>query len=629
MSTGVSCTVYVDGVRAADGSPGEAPDAPAILENLSVAWGRSDTMSQPAPDVCTFSVSDPVGGNAFTGIYRTGSRIDVTARGGSTARPSAPTFIDGGFETGAVSWAAIGGSAARTQRRASSGAYSLQGSPGGNPMTILLGPGAFQPAGTNPSAWDALPTTEPGQVWRFSVSLWLPVGAVAAVRPELYSGPYSASGVAFGSPVTLVGNGAWQSITGEAIPGVADRWLGMAIALNPIGSTWDGMPSTLTWNGLDPSLTWDDMGSMFIDDAQVFTPATEATRGVLVFSGRITDMSASWDDTAGGPVVEVTAGGFTADLENRRVGDQPWAVESVAARAQRILNLAGLPITIDIDSSVSAILLSWRDVDSQGATGLLQEIATSVDGVLWPAVHQTIGAYLKLEDPSLRAALLQLATNANGTIIITQSNPDEGFDLSACVIFRDPVTWVQDVSDVTTRASVQWKVQGVDNEGLPTTSDATELVVNPSRESLYGTRGVSVSTQLQAAVDAQNVAQRILSRATPSGWRASGLAIDDDDVTSEPAGISLMLDLLDGTSRIGAPIVIGDLPVWSPSGAEVGVYLEGGTYRYIGGRWVLELIVSVATGLGVSASWDALDPSWTWNQWDPGITWNDLRGVAP
>jgi hypothetical protein len=59
-----------------------------------------------------------------------------------------------------------------------------------------------------------------------------------------------------------------------------------------------------------------------------------------------------------------------------------------------------------------------------------------------------------------------------------------------------------------------------------------------------------------------------------------------------------------------------------------GVYLEGGTYRFVGGRWVVELLVSSASGLGQSAQWDQLDPTWTWDQWDPAITWNDLRGVA-
>jgi hypothetical protein len=426
------------------------------------------------------------------------------------------------------------------------------------------------------------------------------------------------------------GNGAWQVITAQRAIQVDDRWLGFHIVLDPSGPAWDEMPPALTWDGLDPSASWDDYGSVVVDDAQVTSPAGSSIgRGVLVFSGRITDLAASWDDSFGSPVVEVTATGFTADLDNRTVGDEPWLVESIDVRAQRILNLAGLPISIEIDDTVAGILVSYRDVDSQGATGLLQELAVSVDGVLWPAVHQSLGAYLKLEDPGLRASLLKFAEDGTGTIVIVQTDPDIGFDLSACVVLRDPVTWVQDVSDVTTRVAVGWKVQDVDEEGLPTTTDATEKLVNPALEATYGTRGLSISTQLQSAADAIQVAQGALARTAPGGWRASGLAIDDDDVTGDLVGIGLMLDLLDGTSRIGAPIVVGDLPIWSPAGSEAGVYLEGGTYRYVAGRWVLELLVSAAGGgIGQSAEWDQLTPTWTWDQWDPDITWNDIRGVA-
>jgi hypothetical protein len=190
------------------------------------------------------------------------------------------------------------------------------------------------------------------------------------------------------------------------------------------------------------------------------------------------------------------------------------------------------------------------------------------------------------------------------------------------------VTWVQDVSDVTTRVSAGWKVQGLDDQGNNTTTDATVLVVDAPLEAQYGTRGVSISTELQAAADAEDVASRILGRATPDGWRATGLAIDDDDMTSDSDAIELMLNLLDGTSRIGAPLIIEGLPEWSPGGAAAGTYLEGGTYSYVAGRWVLDLTVSVATGLGMSAAWDELDPTWTWDQWEPTITWNDLRGVS-
>lgn len=629
MSTGVSCVVLVDGVRAADGCIDAPGDAPTILDALSVTWGRSDTMTQPPPDSCSFSVVDPVGGDAFTSIYRTGRRIDVLALGDTTPAPPVGTFLNPGFETPSVTWAATGGTAVRGPARVYSGSQALRVTPApGQPVTLWLAPGVFQPAGTNPSAWDDIPQVGNRQTWTGTLSVWVPLGSTATVSGALFSGPYATAGVQLGPVQTVLGDGAWHSLVTEYTLTQDGKWLGFLVVLNPTGATWDQMGPSLTWNAVDPSLTWDEMGLMLIDDVQVMTPGESAAKRVLVFTGRITDISASWDDSLGAPVAEITASGFTADLENRLIGSEPWPVESVTTRSQRILTLAGLPITIDIDSTIAPTLLSWVDVDRQGATGLLQTVATSVDGVLWAAAHQALGAYFRLEDPALRAALLTLQLDGSNVIVIVRTNPDAGYDLTACVILREPLSWVQDVSDVATRASVTWKVQGLDNEGNPTTSDATESVVDPALESQYGTRNVSVSTELQAATDAQAVAQRIMARATPEGWRATGLAIDDEDVTGGPEGAALMLGLLDGTSRIGAPIVIGDLPAWSPAGGTTGVYLEGGAYQYVGGRWVLALTVSVATGLGISASWDEMGPSWQWNQWDPAISWNDLRGVS-
>ena len=215
------------------------------------------------------------------------------------------------------------------------------------------------------------------------------------------------------------------------------------------------------------------------------------------------------------------------------------------------------------------------------------------------------------------------------TITIVETDPETGFDISACDLLRDPVSWVQSVADIATRVNVTWKLQGVDDEGLNTTTDVTERVIDAALEQQYGTRGVSVSTELQSATDAEDVAQRVLTRTSADSWRANGLTLDDEDLNATEEDVSLMLGLLDGTSRIGAPMVIGELPSWAPAGATAGVYLEGGTYRYVGGRWVLEMIVSSGNaGLGESAQWDTLDSDWQWDQWDSSITWNDLRGVA-
>lgn len=1072
MSTGVNCTVLVDGIRAPDGSNPADADTIVILENLSVAWGRADTMTQPDAETCTFDILDSAA-SGFTNQFRTGSRIDVLARGQVPGTEALPTFTNSGFELASVTWATVNGTAARSGQRVQTGAQALTFVPDDRSAAaaVVLAPSTFEAAGANPDAWDSIPTTELGQTWHLAVSLWIPTGATVEVRPALFTGPYAdAWGAAPIAARTYVGNDAWQLVTFDyLVTHQTNFWLGIELRLFPSGPAWDELPPAMTWNDVDPSRTWNDYGTVYVDDAQVTSPSEPAGSTVLVFSGRVTDLSSQWDESAGAPVVSVTASGFTADLENRRVGDEPWNVETVDARAHRILDEAGLPITIDIDTSIDGTLLSWRDVDSQGALGLLKSIAVSVDGVLWPAVHSALGAYLRLEDPAMRTSLLQLADEAgppativhrniltnpdveafgaaatqrtnratdpratrltvaggalgwaprwfgsapgagtsvlvtgaadgplpgiatyirrtwtvappggsagdvgfvhtneygttgthttgkpvtagtsytfssyirssravpasaswglrvvwrdaagaylstsagtfaalpaaawlrlvytvtapagaafvellssngaapmtgitagdtldgtallmeaapgsvlpyfdgatpaagdftyawtgtahasisvqqaapatgaagqagyalvnsstewaargarslriypvrsngdtfadltmigkspatlqgktvtllgtvrltapstgtlspnarsfrvavkNGaavqteltasivwlstapnvagvhevrgtvvipadaetwgfvrlyhggsvgsepvwwdqiaviegeylgpyfdgrtpstsaftyawagaadasmstmtsvqthTIVIEESDPDAGIDVSACSILRNSVTWAQSVADVITRVSASWKLQGVDDEGNNTTSDVTELVVDAELEGIHGTRAASVTTELQASADAIDVAQRILSRTSPDSWRAEGLAIDDDDVNPDAAGVALMLTLLDGTSRIGAPLILGELPTWSPGGATSGVYLEGGTYSYVGGRWILQLNVSSGgSGLGESAAWDEMQASWTWDQWDPQLSWDDLRGVA-
>jgi hypothetical protein len=270
-------------------------------------------------------------------------------------------------------------------------------------------------------------------------------------------------------------------------------------------------------------------------------------------------------------------------------------------------------------------------VDRQPATGLLEDLATSVDGVLWSATHQVSGPYLRVEDPSNRppGAMLALV----GGVVVIVPTTSGGLALSACDVLRDPVSYVENVSDVATRVSVTWQQQVTGPP--PSTDEQTVVVVDASREGYgpgrYGTRRYGISTQLQASADALAVANRILNR-TVVGWRVAGLAIDTADLAledSDPtAATNQVLTLLDGTSRNGLLLRLTDLPAWAPAHPDSAVYLEGGHYRFEDGRWVLELVASSAKNLGQSVQWNQAPAAWTWNQFDPTIRWDDLAGVG-
>jgi hypothetical protein len=641
MTTGIGCTVYADGVRLADGSPSDDPRAPNVLSGLEVAWGRDTTVDQPEASTLTFALADPDGGAAFSDRLRTGTAIEVRASGTVYPDPTESTFPDPGFETGLPGVVRSNATVTRTDRGAPSGGYALRLDPidGARRASVVIAPAPFVAAGTEPDAWDAIPATAYGQTWSYGATVTAPPGAAVLVRPVTFWGPYADAGevVASAPALAVTGTGAPQTVAGTFTPNVDAQWVGLEVMTYPTGLAWDQVSPDVTWDdlaGLSPSgrtdWQWDDLGAVLVDDVQVLAPASGVVSEVLVYAGRVVSLTLSWDE--GDPTVAVSCVDFVADLDNVNVGEEPWLAEPMGDRFNRILGLTGLPITAEIDASVGAIPVTWRDVDRQAAGGLLAELAESTDAVMWSATHLVSGPYLRVEDPTNRPSTYVLAL-VDGVVVII-ANPDDTtadlLPLSACDVLRDDVEWTQDTSDVVTRATVTWQLEGTDDDGKTTTEDQTVEVIDADAEARQGVRGLSLSSQLRTAADATEVAERLLARTSVTDWRASGLVIDDlalEDTTD--ADVTGMLTLLDGTSRNGLGLRLDDLPAWSPSkGKPVAVFLEGGKYTFEDGAWLLDLIVSNGTAQGASATWDDLDPTWTWDQFSPAITWDDLRGVG-
>lgn len=629
MSTGVGCRLFIDGQRFADGCTGEPVGAPVALSGLKVTWGRESTVDQPDASTCDFQVADPLGGVRFTELLRTGLPVQVYAYGTDYPDPTVPVWPDPGFESGSAATITSNATATVTSDRAHTGTASLRldASNASQRAGAIIAPAPFAAPNSEPDAWDGIPATADGQSWTVGASVLAPPGAALQLRAVLFSGPWRSAARVLAEPVlTATGTGEWQQLSAELVPDQPGAWVGVQVLTYPTGPTWAQMPPDQTWAELDPSWTWRDYGSTYVDDVAVLAPAGGLEISVLVFAGRIVALSSSWPDGELSPVVEVSCVDFTADLENRQIGDEPWPVESVGARFDRVLELAGGDVSADLDADLAAFLVTWRDVDAQAVTGLLVQLAESVDGVLWSATHATTGPYFQLEDPAKREPLYVL-DEAGGVVVIVP-NPGEGslVRLSACDVLRDAVTWTQDVQDLITRAVVTWLEQGVNDEGEPTATERTVQRIDAALEASYGSRRLSLSSQLQAAADADAVALRLLARTSELDWRAAGLAIDDADLNGEADAV-MLLTLLDGTSRNGAPLQVIDLPGWAPA-QDVGVNLEGGSYAFDDGRWVLDLTVSNYGGQGKSARWLDLDPGWTWAQIDPAITWDDLRGVG-
>jgi hypothetical protein len=637
-------SVFADGVWVADGR--DDSDGPQALDGLQVTWGRSTVVDQPQPSTCSLTLIDRTGGSRFLDLVRVGGRLDVLADAIIGAPPDPDTgtgvvVISEGFEagTGNAYTAPAGAASLTTAAGGSEGARALQVDTwtAAAPL-ITVPPAVRQPVGGDPTAWDDVPRSASGESWAAAADVKLPAPFAgwhdwaAELTPVSYTAPWDVGTPLAPLTTTAAQPGGWLRISGTFVPppGV---WLGVSVRFWPIGPAWDDLDAS-TWDDLPAvsATTWDELGRLLVDRVRLVAPAAGTLRRGMVFSGRVTDMEARYDDVDRATLVDVTAADQRAELGNRDVGDQPWLAEALGSRFARIVTASGQPIESRVSDTAAAYQVSWRDVDRQPAITLLSELATTADGVLWAATHPVTGPYLLLESLADRPALFVLAMGADNLVHIVAADPADvdALVIDACDVLLEPVRWRQDIEDMGTRVVVTWREQTLDDKGQPAPTDRTVTTANPQLEADIGVHRIAVGTQLAVQADAGLIADAILGRTGNTGWRISGLewrADTTDQLDGE--ALTRMMRLLDGTTRNGLPILLTNLPAWSPiPDQRVGLYLEGGTYESVDGAWRLSLTVSAATATGMSAAWDELDPAWQWDQMAPDIRWVDLAGVA-
>lgn len=637
-------SVWADGVWVADGRDPDS-DEPQALDGLVIRWGRSTVVDQPQPSTCSLTLIDRAGGTRFLDLLQLGGRLDVRADALITSTPDPDTgtgqvVISEEFEAGVGNtWAQPAGAARLTTAAGGTTGQALRlDTLTDQAVLVVVPPGPRQPVGGDPTAWDGIPRAVSGETWALTADVHLPAAFAgwadwaAELVPVTFTSPWDVP-----HPQELVTSGSvdvgggYRRLSGTVLP-PQGSWVGMAVRFWPIGPAWDDLDAS-TWDDLaaDPT-TWDDLGRMLVDRVRLNAPAAGALRQGMVFSGRITDMEARFDAIERATLVDVTAADQRAELGSRDVGDQPWLAETLGSRFQRIVDASGQPIQARVSDTAAAYQVSWRDVDRQPAIVLLSELATSADGVLWAATHPTTGPYLELESLADRPPMFILAKDPDGVVRIRLNDPAavDAIEVSACDVLLEPVRWRHDIEDMATRVAITWRDQTLDQDGQPAPTDRTETVTNPVLEGEIGVHRVAVSTQLAVQADAQLIADAVLGRTSNTQWRVGGLTWRADTTDQLDAdALTRMMTLLDGTTRNGLPIMLTDLPAWTPiPGDQVGLFLEGGTYSSEAGSWVLDLVVSSARATGDSAVWDDLDPAWQWDQFDPAITWNSLHGVS-
>lgn len=638
------CQVFVNGTKFADRGDDLLSGALTALGGLKLQWGRDSAVDQPDPATVSFTATSRPGTNPEEWLVdiHVGTPIDVWSTGQlGTDGPPVQVAADPSFEAtpdpAARCYLLDGQLSAASSAQARTGAHAIASVPiGSYPLDsvnrwVAFAPAPFTPADAN--GWTDVPTLQPNQEWTLSAWVRVPIGGYCPIGYSTWRDPRAASGLAVsfagGEALTGLGPNDWQQLTitvntNDITLESGPTWIGPAIGY------WDRVPwsnGAGTWAA--QLGTWADWYTTIVDDIAIMAPPS-ASRRVAVFSGRITDVVLTGDSNA--VDVAITAIDTYADMANDAVGDIPWPIDLVVPRVTRIQNLSATDFIADIDTSLNHYHLTQEDIDAQTVADLLGQVAQSIDAVLWSAFDPLRGFYIWFEDPALRQSLAVFAL-VDGVVVISGNvRPARGINLTACDLLADGVQWEQNVADILTRISLTWLDQTVlDDEGLPSPTETYIILSDNAGIASYGIRSLSVSTDLTTAADGTAVANRLLNRSRVLGWHMTGLMWDNDipeTIEWTPADTSNALDCLDGTRRVGLPIHLSDLPDWSPVGDDAGVYLEGGSYVFSGGRWQMAMNVSPSGVTGRSAAWHDLDATWKWNQFDPDIAWENCYGVG-
>lgn len=621
-----SISVWADGTQLNDNSF----DFPyVLLDDLSVSWGRKTTLDQPAVGTCTFSLLSD--GQAFLSRIHIGS--DILVRADAIIYPDeavSPVLRQ-------LVWLPED---SRNQNVSGPAVRPVDASKG---VVMMFGPAALaEPGPTGSTAWDSQPMTVVGQTLTYKATITLPAlfngwdGWKATVQPVLYTAPHAGNWYAAANPTEVLSTtttGAY-TFTGTVTP-PGGFWLGLRVVFFPTGPSWSQL-NTFAWQD-QGTRSWDSLAVMALTDVGIIDPATGVGRAASVFTGRVTDIQAAWDGGSNRVIAKVICRDERGEIANRDIGGEPWPAESIALRFDRIMDAAELTgFQYELSPSAMTPIVTWMDVDRQQALSLLDELAVSADAVLWSASSLVFGPYLYLESMNDRAPLLTLEEGIDGLVrIVSNFDPLEAgaVELDACNLSLNGVWWISSVADYSTRVIVRWLEQVVDPETseIKPTDRSVELR-NEDDEALYGVYRDSIGTKLTTEAAANSLASSLLGRLNQRTWRLDGLEWD----TAVAGGMTsydldVFMTILDGSSRLGLPMVMTNLPDWTPipMGQTVPYYLEGGTFRSRNGAWSLDLDVSSGVAAGNAAiAWNELPSSdWSWDMWDEAVTWASLAGV--
>ena len=321
------------------------------------------------------------------------------------------------------------------------------------------------------------------------------------------------------------------------------------------------------------------------------------------FAGTVSDLQLDYRRLAPGrplqAVLSVTVVGPKARAGQLLIGDEPWPVETIAARKTRIETLA----EVAWPDELVAPMAGWappapdttdtyviaRDVDRSSALDLYEELAGDVGAGVFESTRY---AY--------RILWADIAYREDRTPIVTL-RPEE---------VAATAQWGMSMAGLVNRYTVTY---GPDDDRHEVT------VTDPASIARFGEYAGSRQTQLRDVDKAQRLAQLTVGRNSRPTWAITRLDVDMLDLALPRVKARELL-----CAEIGDLIELEGLPTSAPGPRHY--YVEGSELTVSTHDVRLTVYVSEAGRTGAPLAWEDLPSTLAWVQVDPTLTWLQAAG---
>lgn len=586
MMTAYFARLTVSGAELAASADAVHNGAPAIIDGLTIQWGRDSRVAQPDPGslAATLLVPSDRARDTLKLLTPGAEVVAYTSYKASGQSGNIVKFYDFGT---------------LLLPRSINEGDSLTAAPG--PLGIV---------GYTGDQWTGFAHYDgPGFVSYLSYTVSRTVAPAAlAVRPVYYAtkrdpapayGPWTTVPATVGTHTVGTGPATTRVTLDTARLGA---FVGWEIKATRAGATLFSNTADAFSRHTEP---FSQTAGITISEMSVNTSASTFTE-FCVFSGRIASAPITWDENARTARITLTCNEWTTDLKNHKVGSEPWPPEAALERINRIHKLCGIKWSIATGVLLDT-LATPRDVDTRPALDLIHEYATAIGTIAWPCRNDTYGEYFLLEAEDSRVNLLKVTYDRTGRASIAVNNDAwRPTFIDAAAIRRAGVTVDRDVSALASAVRVSCKQTippAVDGPALsdPRAWEDYEVFINdPGRERDFGAHEIHITAGIasqpekvmgrqRAMKTPENLARAVLARCAPGQWKIQGLTLDSRAPTATTETLTNILSI---SKRPGRAIILRNMPEWMPGAPSIPVYLEGATSTLTGKHWEVALTIT-------------------------------------